>query len=108
MTAKIPQQGAAILFLIVISAVIISGCEKQNAESDILSIANEQNVGKEVAVRGIVYSVQKFNNQSAYILEDEKQNRIIVVSSRNIKQGMSIIVKGTLYKSETTGFYIKE
>ena len=82
-----------LLILILLSAVILTGCMSQS----IADVKTSDNVGKTVKVTGTVENTMKLGSLSGYTLKDDTGT--ISVSSESLpKEGDTITVKGTLIK----------
>jgi len=103
---RIFTASAALLFLIL--GILSSACTSQMAETSIMAVAKEENIGQPVVLKGKVISVQPSDSGFAYQMEDSLQNRILVMSGRKLSEGSQVIIRGTLYRNENVGFYIKE
>jgi len=94
------------IILIIIALILIIFMIISSGTSKISDIKNEEKVGKDIKVKGIVQNTLKIGNLSGYTLKDDTGT--IAVSSKTLpEEGSTITVKGTLIKDIIFGYYIK-
>ncbi len=89
--------------LLLIVGLLVVGCATQS----IADIKNENYIGKEVKVQGIVQGSIKIGTISAYSIKDESGESIGVSSPRLPADGDEVTVKGIVMKDTLFGYYIK-
>ncbi|MGM5487758.1 MAG: hypothetical protein ACQESG_02305 [Nanobdellota archaeon] len=90
------------IVLIAITALMLVGCAQTVEE-----VKSEENIGKEVAVKGQVLHSVKIGDLSGYILEDENNDTIGVASDSLPTEGDTVKARGVLRKNVIFGYYIE-
>jgi aspartyl-tRNA synthetase len=87
--------------ILLLSLVFLAGCAMSVEE-----VKQEENLDKEVTIRGVVENTVKFGELSGYTLTDDTGS-IAVASSELPEEGKTKTVKGILKKNMFLGYYIE-
>ena len=83
--------------------ILFAGCSTQK----ISEIKNDDFIGKEVKVKGVVQDTIKIGELSGYVIKDDAGDSISVSSKDLPTEGKEVIAKGTLKKALLIGYYIE-
>ena len=89
--------------MIVFVLLFIAGCTTQT----IKAVKIQDNVDKEVAVKGKVVESVKIGSISGYLLKDINNDTIYVSSSEIPADSKEVVAKGVLKKKPVVGYYIE-
>lgn len=87
----------------VLALLFLAGCTQSVDE-----VKNEDNVGEQVRVRGVVDSSIKIGDLSGYMVVDENDDSIAVSSSDLPDEGENVVVSGVLMRDTVFDYYIQE